>query len=132
MGVLTRIGAENDLSLTQLRVLGILRDRRARVTDLALFLGVDKSSMSGLIDRAERRGLIGRDQNPADRRAMDVFLTPTGLDLTQRIYAETRNALAPATQALTPEQQQTLVTLLEPTLIGSAGPGPLKPRPQQS
>lgn len=27
MGVLTRIGAEYDLSLTQLRVLGILRDR---------------------------------------------------------------------------------------------------------
>src|SRR6185436_7995506 len=87
MGVLTRIGAENDLSLTQLRVLGILRDRRARVTDLATFLGVDKSSMSGLIDRAERRGLIGRAKDPQDRRALDVFLTPAGIDLTTRIYA---------------------------------------------
>jgi DNA-binding MarR family transcriptional regulator len=128
MGVLTRVGAENDLSLTQLRVLGILRDRRARVTDLALFLGVDKSSMSGLIDRAERRGLIGRDKNPADRRALDVFLTPAGLDLTRRIYAEVRDALEPATRELGAEQQQTLAALLEPILVSSAGPGPLKPR----
>ncbi|BCY09685.1 MarR family winged helix-turn-helix transcriptional regulator [Actinoplanes sp. L3-i22] len=127
MGVLTRIGAENDLSLTQLRVLGILRDRRARVTDLALFLGVDKSSMSGLIDRAERRGLIGRDRNPGDRRATDVFLTPAGIELTGRLYADVRRALEPATRELDAEQQRTLVTLLDPILIGSAGPGPLSP-----
>ncbi|WP_436531839.1 MarR family winged helix-turn-helix transcriptional regulator [Actinoplanes sp. HUAS TT8] len=127
MGVLTRVGAGNDLSLTQLRVLGILRDRRARVTDLALFLGVDKSSMSGLIDRAERRGLIGRDKSPEDRRATDVFLTPAGLELTGRIYAEVRAALEPSTRGLDAEQQQTLAGLLEPILISSAGPGPLKP-----
>src|SRR3954454_9179693 len=128
MGVLTRLGAENDLSLTQLRVLGILRDRRARVTDLALFLGVDKSSMSGLIDRAERRGLIGREKTPDDRRALDVFLTPAGLELTRRIYAEARLVLEPPTRELDADQQRTLATLLEPILIGSAGPGPLKPK----
>ena len=127
MGVLTRIGAEHDLSLTQLRVLGILRDRRARVTDLALFLGVDKSSMSGLIDRAERRGLMARDKNPEDRRALDVFLTPAGLDLTQRLFDEARGVLQPTIRELGAEQQQTLVDLLEPILIGTAGPGPLKP-----
>src|SRR3954462_12191316 len=77
-GVLTRIGAENDLSLTQLRVLGILRDRRPRLTQLAAYLGLDKSTMSGLIDRAERRDLVARDRNPHDGRAVDVFLTPAG------------------------------------------------------
>lgn len=34
MAILTRIGAENDLSLTMLRVLGILHDRRPRMSDL--------------------------------------------------------------------------------------------------
>ncbi|GAA2614815.1 MarR family transcriptional regulator [Paractinoplanes durhamensis] len=114
--------------LTQLRVLGILRDRRARVTDLAMFLGVDKSSMSGLIDRAERRGLIGRDKNPDDRRALDVFLTPAGLELTERLYAQVRTTMEPATERLDADQLRTLATLLEPILIASAGPGPLRPR----
>ncbi|MFI2642008.1 MarR family winged helix-turn-helix transcriptional regulator [Streptomyces sp. NPDC018610] len=116
MGVLTRVGAAHDLSLTQLRVLGILRDRRPRMTDLAAFLGLDKSTMSGLIDRAERRGLLARDRNPDDKRAVDVFLTPAGLELTQRLDGEIRDALAPATGRLDPRQRRQLAQLLEPVV----------------
>src|SRR5689334_12013476 len=94
-GVLTRIGAANDLSLTQLRVFGILRDRRPRVTELAAHLGLDKSTMSGLIDRAERRGLLAREKSPDDGRAVEVFLTPAGHELTRRLYLEVRDTLAP-------------------------------------
>ncbi len=114
--VLTRVGADNDLSLTQLRVMGILRDRRPRVTELAAYLGLDKSTMSGLIDRAERRGLLARDKNPHDGRAVDVFLTPAGHELTQRLYAEVRRTLAPELNRLGPEQRTQLLGLLEPLL----------------
>jgi DNA-binding MarR family transcriptional regulator len=112
-GVLTRIGAENELSLTQLRVLGILRDRRPRVTELAAYLGLDKSTMSGLIDRAERRGLLARGKNPHDGRAVDVFLTPAGRELTHRLDVEIRNALAPQMRRLQPQRRGQLVGLLE-------------------
>lgn len=111
-GLLTRIGAANDLSLTQLRVLGILRDRRLRVTELATFLGLDKSTMSGLVDRAERRGLLARGRNPFDGRVVDVFLTPAGQDLTQRLYAEVRQALAPELDKLGPARGDQLLELL--------------------
>jgi MarR family transcriptional regulator, lower aerobic nicotinate degradation pathway regulator len=113
MGVLTRIGAENDLSLTQLRVLGILVDRRLRMTDLATYLGLDKSTMSGLIDRAEQRGLLARAKNPDDGRVVDVFITDAGLELTRRLQEEGRHALAPATGRLNPEQHDQLIDLLE-------------------
>ncbi|MEU4557132.1 MarR family transcriptional regulator [Actinoplanes sp. NPDC023936] len=115
-GMLTRLGAENDLSLTQIRVLGILRDRRPRLTELAAYLGVDKSSMSGLIDRAERRGLVARDRNPHDARAVDVYLTPAGQELIQRLFAEGRRALAPAIGRLPPEQREQLIGLLDTVL----------------
>jgi DNA-binding MarR family transcriptional regulator len=115
-GVLTRVGAANDLSLTQLRVFGILRDRRPRVTELAAYLGLDKSTMSGLIDRAERRGLLARDRNPHDGRAVDVFLTPAGHELTRRLYDEVRRTLAPELGRLRPEQRAHLLALLEPLL----------------
>ncbi|MER5625674.1 MarR family transcriptional regulator [Streptosporangium sp. NPDC002544] len=112
-GVLTRIGGEHDLSLTQLRVLGILRDRRARITELAAYLGLDKSTMSGLIDRAQRRGLLTRGKNPDDGRVVDVYVTPAGLELTKRVEDEVRRALAPRTSRLDPEQLDQLVKLLE-------------------
>ncbi|GHH69621.1 hypothetical protein GCM10018781_28390 [Kitasatospora indigofera] len=116
MGVLTRIGAEHDLSLTQLRVLGILRDRRPRMSDLAAFLGLDKSTLSGLIGRAERRGLLARAANPEDRRVVDVLITDAGRELTGKLYQEVRSALAPATGRLDDQQRRLLAELLEPVL----------------
>lgn len=129
MGVLTRIGAEHDLSLTQLRVLGILRDRQPRMSDLAAFLGLDKSTMSGLIARAERRGLLTRGTSPGDKRAVVVLITDAGRDLTQSMYEEGRKALAPATGRLGPEQREQLAQLLEPLLSPplSAAPRPERP-----
>lgn len=111
--VLTRIGAENDLSLTQIRVLGILRDRRPRMTELAAYLGLDKSTMSGLIDRAERRGLLARGRTSSDRRAVEVYLTAAGHELTQRLFIEARHALTPALGRLRPEQREQLIELLD-------------------
>ncbi|GAA3447337.1 MarR family winged helix-turn-helix transcriptional regulator [Planomonospora venezuelensis] len=115
-GVLTRIGAERDLSLTQLRALGILRDRRPRMTELAVFLGLDKSTLSGLIDRAEHRGLVARGRNPQDRRVVDVFLTPAGQELAEQVYGEVRRALAPAINRLDPQDRDRLVRLLHAAL----------------
>lgn len=112
-GVLTRIGGEHDLSLTQLRVLGILRDRRARITELAAYLGLDKSTMSGLVDRAQRRGLLTRGKNPDDGRVVDVYMTPAGLELAKRVEDDVRRALAPMTGRLDPEQLDQLIKLLE-------------------
>jgi DNA-binding MarR family transcriptional regulator len=116
MGVLTRIGAEHDLSLTQLRVLGILRDRRPRMTELATFLGLDKSTMSGLVDRAERRGLLERGKNPHDKRVIDVYLTPAGHELNQRLDDEIRRDLAPLVDRVAPQHRVELTQLLEPLL----------------
>ncbi|MEV4509998.1 MarR family transcriptional regulator [Dactylosporangium sp. NPDC049525] len=120
MGVLSRVGARHDLSLTQLRTLGILRDRRARMTDLANFLGLDKSTMSGLVDRAERRGLLERGRSRADGRAVEVFMTAAGLELADRLYGEVRQSLAEITDRLDPAQRDTLTRLLEHLL----GPTP--------
>ncbi|MFD8686093.1 MarR family winged helix-turn-helix transcriptional regulator [Streptomyces sp. NPDC059651] len=129
MGVLTRIGAEHDLSLTQLRVLGILRDRSPRMSDLAAFLGLDKSTMSGLIARAERRGLLTRGTSPEDKRAVVVLITDEGRALIQRLYEEGKAVLAPATGRLDAEQRDQLAQLLEPLL---SPPLPAAPRPERT
>ena len=49
---LARLAAEHDVSLTQVRLLGILRDREPGIVELAGVLNLDKSSVSGLVDRA--------------------------------------------------------------------------------
>lgn len=111
--VLTRIAAAHDLSLTQLRVLGILRDRPARMTELAAFLGLDKSTMSGLVERAERRGLMVRGRSPEDRRAVDVALTEQGRELFDKVRRDVVAELAPFVGRLDEAQQCDLTRLLD-------------------
>jgi hypothetical protein len=59
-GALARIAAEYDVSVPAARLLGIVRDRQPTIGELATFLQLDKSSVTGLVDRAAERGLVVR------------------------------------------------------------------------
>jgi DNA-binding MarR family transcriptional regulator len=111
--VLSKVAAEHDLSLTQLRVLAILRDRQGSMTDLATYLGLDKSTISGLVDRAEKRGLVRRTPNPLDGRGVDVALTAKGAELAERGAATVARSLSPLTMALNAAEARRLTALLE-------------------
>lgn len=113
MAVLNRVGAEHDLSLTQLRVLAILRDRRVKMSELADYLGLDKSTISGLVDRAEKRGLLQRIPNPIDGRGVDVVLSTEGMELAERGASQIARSLSPMTSTLTRAEAHRLTTLLE-------------------
>lgn len=113
MAVINRIAAENDLSLSLIRVLGILWDRRPRMAELADYLGLEKQTMSGLIARAEKRGLVARAPNEEDGRATDVFLTSEGFTLVKRLHLQGQQALAPLIDQLSAADQQQLQALLE-------------------
>ena len=113
MAVINKIGAENDLSLSLIRVLGILWYRRPRMAELADYLGVEKQTMSGLITRAEKRGLVARAPNEEDGRATDVFLTGDGAKLVKRVRVQGQQALAPIIEQLSESDQQLLQKLLQ-------------------
>jgi DNA-binding MarR family transcriptional regulator len=110
--VLSRVAAENDLSLTQLRVLAILRGRRLRMSELADYLGLERSTLSGLIDRAEARGLLERVPDRQDGRAIDVLLTDRGRRLAPRVFAQVSAGLRPMVDVLGVAEQQSLQKLL--------------------
>lgn len=113
MGVLTRVAAEHDLSLTQLRMLGVLRDRRPRMAQLAQLLGLDKSTVSGLIERAERRGLVRRVPSVQDARAVEVEATEDGLALAAAGAGQVRAAVQPLLGAVDAAGRAALTRQLE-------------------
>ncbi|TWT16875.1 MarR family winged helix-turn-helix transcriptional regulator [Luteimonas wenzhouensis] len=113
MAVISRLGAAHDLSLSMVRMLGILRDRRPRMTELADYLGLEKQTMSGLVARAEKRGLVARVPNEDDARATDVVLTDEGARLLRQLRAEGRAALGPLVENLDASEQQLARDLLQ-------------------
>lgn len=84
---LARTADADDLSLVQTRLLGVLRDREPGMRELAALLDLDKSSVTGLVDRAERRGLVQRVPSREDRRMAHVRLTTAGRDVVDRVTA---------------------------------------------
>jgi MarR family transcriptional regulator, lower aerobic nicotinate degradation pathway regulator len=80
-GVLSDVCAGVGMTLVQMRLLGILRDREPTMSELAGFLDLDKSSVTGLVDRAERRGLVRRISSTDDGRSIRVALAPHGRKL---------------------------------------------------
>jgi DNA-binding MarR family transcriptional regulator len=116
IALLTRTAAEHDLSLTQLRVLAILRDRAPTVAELATHLGLERSSVSGLIDRAVRRQLVRREASSEDRRSVRVSLTADGQRLAGLLSEEIGALLGPMTRGLSPTDRTRLGNLLNSML----------------
>jgi DNA-binding MarR family transcriptional regulator len=116
-GTLERRAGEHGISLIQTRLLGILRDRKPTMNELARLLGLDKSSTSGLVDRAERRGLVRRLPSQIDRRSVRVSLTAEGRALVQAVAHDFDHDIAAIIEPLDPEDRATLTTLLSRVLL---------------
>ena len=119
--ILGQAAIRHDLSVAQLRLLGVLRDREPGMQELARYLKLDKSSVTGLIDRAERRGLVRRTAHPRDGRAVRVAATPYGHELAARGAAEIARQVADMTSALPAADRARLASLAGAVLRGVPG-----------
>jgi DNA-binding MarR family transcriptional regulator len=70
--------AQVELTLPQYRVLGILAEGSAAASGLADRLAVRRPSITAVIDGLVARGLVERRQEDADRRRVELRLTPEG------------------------------------------------------
>ena len=89
--------ADLDLTMRSFAVLATAADRAARTQlEIAQVVGLDKSTLVATIDDLERRGLVERRTDPADRRARVVESTAEGRTLATRaaqIVADTETAI---------------------------------------
>jgi len=119
-GTLERRASEHDLSIIQTRLLGVLRDRRPSMNELARLLGLDKSSVTGLVDRAERRGLVVRVPSTEDRRTVLVSLTDHGRSLVSQASAQFEADVSTLLDCLPPSDRDAIAGLVSRVLVAHA------------
>ncbi len=107
-GALGRIAASHGMSVVQARLLGILRDRRPTLKELAGFLQLDKSSVTGLVDRAEQSGLVERSPSPDDGRSVQVSITAAGQHLVDQATSAFESEMADLVADLSTAQRSRL------------------------
>jgi DNA-binding MarR family transcriptional regulator len=93
-------------------LLCVLMGRPYGMGDLGATLGLEKSSLTGLVDRAVRRELVRREPDPDDRRAVQVVLTVDGRDLAEDFYAATCRRVDDLAGGLPAADREKLAALL--------------------
>jgi DNA-binding MarR family transcriptional regulator len=119
-GVLGRVATAYDVSIIQARLLGVLRDRELGMAHLARVLNLDKSSTTGLVDRAEGRGLVRRRTVPEDGRAVHVVLTAKGDKLARAFAAEVGAEVGAAVEVLSATKRRQLSLLASQVVLHDA------------
>jgi DNA-binding MarR family transcriptional regulator len=99
-----------------LRALGRAEDEGAgslRLTDLGDRLLVRPPSITGVVGRLDRMGLLERKPSATDLRAKEVRLTPAGRRLLERVRKAHRERVRAVLGGLAPPEHAQLRVLLE-------------------
>jgi DNA-binding MarR family transcriptional regulator len=105
---------ELDLTLTQMKTLGLLDDCVAEVSvkELSERLGLSLPATSRTVDGLLRRGLLSRHEDTEDRRIKRVRLTDDGRAMVQRIVTARLQGLESYAASLSDDQRAALMAAL--------------------
>jgi len=91
------------VTTAQAGILFLLKQKDGRtMSELSQILSIDNSTITGLVDRLEKTGLVRRNASPHDRRASHVFINPQGIEevdkakrVIRRVNQEVKNGFSP-------------------------------------
>jgi DNA-binding MarR family transcriptional regulator len=101
-----------EITLTQVQVLRALRDGPQTLGRLGLANGLSATSVTRIVDRLERRGLVSRRRESEDRRLVQVHLELPGERLLGEIRVMRGSDIHQAVDAMTGEERRQLTAAL--------------------
>jgi DNA-binding MarR family transcriptional regulator len=113
---------DHGLTAQQGQLLCVLMAQPYGMTELGRVLGLAKSSLTGLVDRSAQRGLVRREPDPDDRRAVRVTLTEKGSALAEEFYAETSRRIEVLPSSLSETERGRLAALLSRVVLANEVP----------
>lgn len=107
-----RLWQQAEITLTQLSVLRELRSGRHTAGRLGEKVGLSPTSLTRLVDRLERRGLVSRRRAADDRRVVEIHLEPAGERLLGQITVFRGTALHRALESMSADERRRLIDSL--------------------
>jgi DNA-binding MarR family transcriptional regulator len=100
------------LTPQQAHLLCVLIAEPLGMTELSRLLSIERSSLTSMVDRLERRSLVARIPTPGDRRACRIELTSDGLALAHDAHNAVVDRIQVLTADLPADVRSTLTTAL--------------------
>ncbi len=102
-----------DLTGPQLTVVKILEQiGDLSLSELSERIRAQNSTVTGIIDRMEREGLVTRERSREDRRVVYIKLTPKGRKLAEEIPVEPMVVFKGALESLSAQEMKDLMRIL--------------------
>src|SRR5580658_7742163 len=120
-GIYACVSERYDLTPVQAKLLCVLLDGPRGMAELAHCFGVEKAALTGLMDRAERRGLAQRSPVPGDRRALQATLTDAGRRAAAAFHTEVGAELSRLIAPLAPGDREHFRAALTEIIAGHGG-----------
>ena len=107
-----RLWQEAQITLTQLSVLRVLREAPQTSGRLGFEAELSPTSVTRIVDRLERRGLVSRRREGEDRRYVEIHLEPAGVRLLGQLKIVRGSDLYQAVEAMTSDERRRLTASL--------------------
>jgi DNA-binding MarR family transcriptional regulator len=108
----TDVSRDNGVTPQQAQLLFELVHGPVGMTALTVSLRLEPSSLTGLVNRAERRGLVKRIRDEADARIVQIALTQEGAQLATSCYYALTARVEALTNDFSPADAYRFTTLI--------------------
>ncbi len=104
---------EQNISLPHLEIMWLLRNFGTRhIAEIGETLQIPKPQMTHLIDRLEDLKIIARQMDPADRRVINITLTPAGQSIIDELDQVLRSSVSEKLSGLSEKELSELSVAL--------------------
>jgi Transcriptional regulators len=108
-------GVENTgITPLQMMVMGIIsKEKTLKITELSSKLNLSNSTVSGIVDKMEKLGMIERTRSEVDRRVVYVSMSPSFTEMHQAFHKRFEEIIAQSIDKSTPEELNKILDGLE-------------------
>ncbi len=129
-----QLAQKYDITAPQLvTLLSIVNSYSTTIANIAKDVHLSPSTLVGIVDRLERKGLVRRDRSTSDRRQVYITITPKGVEFADSAPSPLQETLSQALIELSELEQSSIALSLERVVelmdkdgIGYTGNGNIK------
>jgi len=101
---------DTGITAPQAMVMGILsKEKRMKITELSSKISLSNSTVSGIVDRLEKQGMVTRERSNVDRRVVYVNICPKFNDIHGDLHRLIREKTENTMKRGTPEDMNKIV-----------------------
>ena len=111
---MTKVVEDTGVTTLQMMIMGIIsKEKTLKITELSGKLSLSNSTVSGIVDKMEKLGMVERARSEQDRRVVYVSISPNFVDMHQNFHKRFEENIALIINKSTPEELNKILEGLE-------------------